>query len=86
MRYGECICKNGIYEPMAWRYIDTTGIQVYAIRDEKELDIYLRGGIVSIQDIPDGVVLLQYLGQSISLEYVDAGSISNRWKAGWRRK
>jgi hypothetical protein len=71
---------------MAWRYIDTTGMRVYTILDEKELDTYLRGGIVSIQDIPDGVVLLQYLGQSISLEYVDAGMLSNRWKAGWRRK
>lgn len=46
MRFGEKIAQNEngiiLFDPFAHRYIDTTGIPRYELRDEEELDRYLR--------------------------------------------
>lgn len=89
MRWGEYIGNivNGRYEPSVWAFpsLDTTNIEKYALKDEIELDRYLRGNPLE-SDRKDGYVLIEYDGVIVGLEERKENLISNRFPRDWQRK
>lgn len=89
MRFGEKIAQNEngiiLFDPFAHRYIDTTGIPRYELRDEEELDRYLRWELLEAR-IDDGIVVVSYPGIDIALENISESILSNTFPHDWRRK
>ncbi|MBP9812065.1 hypothetical protein KBC86_01675 [Candidatus Gracilibacteria bacterium] len=89
MRFGEKIgtldSVKIALDAFSHRYISLEGIDTYEIRDENELDNYLRGGILSVSD-KDGPYILKYQGNIISLEERNDGISTNNFPTDWLRK
>jgi 16S rRNA C967 or C1407 C5-methylase (RsmB/RsmF family) len=89
MRFGEKIWSHNTGETLldGWifRYIDTSSYREYRITDEKELDRYLRGESLSLNEW-DGYILIMYKETPLSLEEIHDGSSTNRFPHDWRRK
>lgn len=89
MRYGEQIgvLKHGkfVANNRAWRYIDTYYTPVYQIMEQRELDRYLRWGILASRG-EDSYTLVTYGDQILGLEYRKWETLSNSFSHEWRRK
>lgn len=89
MRFGETIGKkdrDGIhYDLFAHRVLDLSSLPHYTLRDEEELDLYLRGHLLAT-DTNDGPVLLSYDGITIGVEEIQDGWLSNNFPRDWQRK
>lgn len=89
MRLGERIAmiENGEvrFDPFALRYIDTADLHRYELRDEIELDRYLRGELLETNG-SDSTVIVRYNGVDIALEEISDTILSNQFPHDWRRK
>lgn len=89
MRFWEKIASidswNITLEPFAHRYIDTTSRTIYPIKNEQELDRYLRGELLE-SALPDGDILIRYDSIDITLEQISDSIVSNHFPHDWRRK
>ncbi len=72
-------------DPFAHRYITLHSTERYDIRDEHELDRYLRGELLQCM-LQDCSVLICYEWVVISWESVSDSIISNSFPYDWRRK
>ncbi len=89
MRYGEQIgvVDHGKFTVghRAWRYLDISTTPRFSLKNEVELDNYLRGeGIESIWK--DEYIIMEYQDQILWIEYRKWNIISNTFSHEWRRK
>ncbi len=89
MRLGENIgtIEKHIYTPnaRAFRDIKTDHLPVYTLKDEHELDRYLRGYELE-GDLPNWYACIEFENTKISIEKVNNTLFSNRFPTDWRRK
>ena len=71
MRYGEQIgfIDHGkfILNNRAWKYLDTSNIEIYNISNEEELDRYLRGETI-LSNGKEEYILIKYNDEILGLE------------------
>ncbi len=89
MRYWECIwtVDKWIFSPsvLSYRYLTIDWIQEYMLRDEDELDRYLRWWLLSCKE-KDWYILVKNNSVIIGLEQITQWIISNTFPYDWQRK
>lgn len=89
MRWWEVIgyMEHGKFLPNAWafRFLETNHLENHVIKDEGELDLYLRGHELESNGT-DGYILIKYREQCIALERRTNNILSNQFPHDWQRK
>lgn len=89
MRFGERIGFIDSWKTLLWpfshRFLDLKAIPKYEIKDEKEIDFYLRGGSIDIEKF-EWPILLTYQWITLALEEVANWNCSNNFPRDWQRK
>jgi 16S rRNA (cytosine1407-C5)-methyltransferase len=89
MRFGEYIgqAEKWKFTPSntAYKYLDCSSISKYQIKDEEELDTYLRGNNLESDEI-DGPILIVNNWIVIGLEEIQGWVIGNSFPWDWQRK
>jgi 16S rRNA (cytosine1407-C5)-methyltransferase len=74
-----------LLDAFSHKYISREDIETYIIRDENELDIYLRWGNLKVSH-KDWPCLLRYQDNIVSLEEIQDGTVTNNFPKDWLRK